>query len=67
MKIGLESKAWKVLTRPFKNEILDEANAVVLLTALAPGRMRGYKRFCSRVEKGPGDHGKGNRARGGVI
>ena len=37
MKTGLEAKAWKVLTRPFKKKISDEANAVLLLTTLARG------------------------------
>ena len=35
MKTGLETKAWKILTRPLKSKISDEANAVLLLTALA--------------------------------
>ena len=35
MKTGLETKAWKILTQPLKNKISDEANAVLLLTALA--------------------------------
>ena len=37
MKTGLEAKAWKVLTRPLKKKISDEANAVLLLTTLARG------------------------------
>ena len=35
MKTGLETKAWKILTRPPKRKISDEANAVLFLTALA--------------------------------
>ena len=35
MKTGLETKAWEILTRPLKSKISDEANAVLLLTALA--------------------------------
>ena len=35
MKAGLETKAWKIPTRPPKNSISDKANAVMLLTALA--------------------------------
>ena len=35
MKTGLETKAWKILTRPLKSKISDEANAALLLTALA--------------------------------
>ena len=35
MKSGLETGAWKILTRPLKSKISDEANAVLLLTALA--------------------------------
>ena len=35
MKTGLETKALKILTRPLKSKISDEANAVLLLIALA--------------------------------
>ena len=35
MKIELETKAWKILIRPLKSKISDEANAVLLLAALA--------------------------------
>ena len=35
MKTGLRTKAWKILTQPLKNKISDEANVVLMLTALA--------------------------------
>ena len=35
MKTGLTTKAWKLITRTLKNKISDEANAVLLLSALA--------------------------------